>query len=302
MTARIDAVRRFNRFWTRRIGVLRAGLSGSPFSLAESRLLYEIAHGERPTAAALGRELGLDAGYLSRLLRGLRRRGLVAARGAAEDARASVLLLTAKGREAFAGLEARTRAEVGAMLAPLDEASQQRLVSAMAAVEGQLAPRRDALVLLRPPRAGDLGWVVARHGALYAAEYGYDWTFEALVAEIVAGFARRFDARRDRCWIAERDGEPVGSVFLVGAGKSTGKLRLLILEPAARGLGIGRRLVEECVRGARELGYRKLVLWTQSELLAARRIYERAGFRRVKSEPHASFGKKLVGEYWELKL
>jgi DNA-binding MarR family transcriptional regulator/N-acetylglutamate synthase-like GNAT family acetyltransferase len=304
LAQRVAAVRRFNRFYTRRIGVLRAGLGGTAFSLAESRLLYELAHGGERTAAALARGLALDAGYLSRLLRGLRRRGLVAGRTSPEDARQSLLAVTRKGREATAQLEACMRAEVGALLAPLGDAAQGELVEAMRAIERLLDgdARARGLIVLRPHRAGDMGWVVERHGALYAAEFGYDQTFEALVAEIVARFVREFEPRRERCWIAERDGVRLGSVFLVKASRAEAKLRLLIVEPSARGLGIGKRLVEECVRFARAAGYRKLTLWTQSHLEAARRIYERAGFRRVREEPHASFGKRLVGEYWELRL
>jgi DNA-binding MarR family transcriptional regulator/ribosomal protein S18 acetylase RimI-like enzyme len=301
---RVEAVRRFNRFYTGRIGVLRAGLGGTPYSLAESRLLYEIAHGGGTSAAGIARELALDAGYLSRLLQGLRRRGLVAGRASPHDARRSLLSLTRKGRAAITLLETRMRAEVGALLAPLSGAEQERLAAAMRTIEALLGGKRGpgGVVLLRQPRAGDMGWVVERHGALYAGEYGYDRTFEALVAEIVAKFVRRFDSRRERCWIAERDGERVGAVFLVKRSQTEAKLRLLIVEPAARGLGLGRRLVQECVRFAREAGYRKLSLWTQSHLDAARAIYEKEGFRRVRTEPHASFGKRLVGEYWELKL
>jgi DNA-binding MarR family transcriptional regulator/GNAT superfamily N-acetyltransferase len=300
----VAAVRRFNRFYTGRIGVLRAGLGGTPYSLAESRLLYEIAHGTGVSAAGIARDLALDPGYLSRLLQGLRRRGLVAGRASPHDARRSVLTLTRKGRAAIALLEARMRAEVGALLAPLSGAEQERLAAAMRTIETLLGGKREpqGIVVLRPPRAGDMGWVVERHGALYAEEFGYDRGFEALVAEIVAQFVRRFDPLRERCWIAERDGERVGAVFLVRRSKTEAKLRLLIVEPSARGAGLGRRLVQECVRFAREADYRKLSLWTQSHLDAARAIYEKEGFRRVRTEPHASFGKRLVGEYWELKL
>jgi len=301
----IDAVRRFNRFYTRRIGVLRAGLLGSPYRLAEARLLYELAQGGQATASALGRDLGLDLGYLSRLLQGLKRRGLVRARRAAHDGRQSLLTLTAKGRQAFAVLDLRSREATGAMLAPLPEHDRERLVGAMRTVEGLLSNKRNnkrGEIALREHRPGDLGWIVHRHGALYAEEYGWDERFEALVAGIVAKFVKHFDAARERCWIAEIDGERVGAVLCVKQSRSTAKLRLLIVEPAARGRGLGRRLVEECIAFARTRGYRKLALWTQSNLAAARAIYKRCGFRRVQKKRHSSFGVALVGEFWQLAL
>ena len=297
----IDAVRRFNRFYTRRIGVLRADLLGSPYRLTEARLLYELAQGGQATASALGRDLGLDLGYLSRLLQGLKRRGLVRARRAAHDGRQSFLTLTAKGRQAFSVLDSRSRDATGAMLAPLPEHDRERLVGAMRTVEGLLSNKRGEIAL-RSHRPGDLGWVVERHGALYAEEYGWDERFEALVAGIVARFVKHFDAARERCWIAEIDGERVGAVFVVKQSRSTAKLRLLIVEPAARGRGLGRRLVEECIAFARAKGYRKLALWTQSNLAAARAIYKRCGFRLVRKERHSSFGYDLVGEFWQLAL
>ena len=297
----IDAVRRFNRFYTRRIGVLRAGLLGSSYRLTEARLLYELAQGGQATASALGRDLGLDLGYLSRLLQGLKRRGLVRARRAVHDGRQSFLTLTAKGRQAFAVLDSRSRDATGAMLAPLPEHDRGRLVGAMRTVEGLLSNKRGEITL-RSHRPGDLGWVVERHGALYAEEYGWDERFEALVAGIVARFVKHFDAARERCWIAEIDGERVGAVLVVKQSRSTAKLRLLIVEPAARGRGLGRRLVEECIAFARAKGYRKLVLWTQSNLAAARAIYKQCGFRRVRKERHSSFGADLVGEFWQLAL
>ena len=297
----IEAVRRFNRFYTRRIGVLRAGLLGSPYRLTEARLLYELAQGEQATASALGRDLGLDLGYLSRLLQGLKRRGLVRARRAAHDGRQSFLTLTAKGRQAFSVLDSRSRDATGAMLAPLPEHDRERLIGAMRTVEGLLSNKRGEITL-RSHRPGDLGWVVHRHGALYAEEYGWDERFEALVAGIVARFVKHFDAARERCWIAEIDGERVGAVLVVKQSRSTAKLRLLIVEPAARGRGLGRRLVEECIAFARAKGYRKLVLWTQSNLAAARAIYKQCGFRRVRKERHSSFGYDLVGEFWQLAL
>ncbi len=303
LEARVAAVRRFNRFYTQKIGVLNEGLLRSPFSLAEARVLYELAHRERPTAAELCRDLGLDAGYLSRILRGFARRGLIGRVRAAADGRQRLLSLTAKGRAAFAPLDKRSRREIGALLDGLTDDAQARLVGAMRTVEDMLGGRADTVPYrLRPHRPGDMGWVVHRHGALYAQDYGWDERFEALVAEIVAKFIKNFDATRERCWIAERDGEIVGSVFLVKRSRTVAKLRLLLVEPSARGLGLGGQLVEECLRFARQAGYRKVTLWTNDILHAARHIYERAGFRKVASETHHSFGHDLVGETWELEL
>jgi DNA-binding MarR family transcriptional regulator/N-acetylglutamate synthase-like GNAT family acetyltransferase len=301
---RIDAVRRFNRFYTRRIGVLREGLSGSPFPLTEARVLYELAHRESPTATELGRDLGLDAGYLSRILRAFERRGLVRKTRSKADGRRSHLSLTARGRTAFAPLNARSHEEVGGMLTGLSPTEQARLVDAMQVIETLLGARAATKppYLLRPHQPGDMGAVVHLHGALYAQEYGWDERFEALVAGIVAKFVDHFDARRERCWIAEVDGEVVGSVFLVRRSKTVGQLRLLIVHPKARGLGIGARLVAECVRFARQVRYRKVELWTNSVLIAARAIYAKAGFRLVHAEPHTSFGQELIGETWELTL
>jgi DNA-binding MarR family transcriptional regulator/GNAT superfamily N-acetyltransferase len=304
LAARIEAVRRFNRFYTRRIGVLREGLLDSPFSLAEARVLYELAHRDGPTASDLAGDLALDPGYLSRLLRGLERQGVVARRRSDTDGRRSHLALTARGRRAFAMLDSRSAAEVAAMLDQVPEPEQPRLVRAIETVERLLGaqPVPRAPYLLRTHQPGDIGWVVSRHGALYAREYGWDERFEALVASIAARFIDHFDPKRERCWIAERDGENVGSVFLVRKSATVAQLRLLIVEPAARGLGIGRRLVDECERFARQCGYRRIVLWTNSILHAARAIYEAAGYRLVREEPHHSFGHDLVGQYWELKL
>ena len=301
---RVDAARRFNRFYTRTIGVLREGAYKSPFSLTEVRVLYELAHRDKPTATVLARELGLDAGYLSRILRGFERRGLVLKTRSAADGRQSHLALTAQGRKVFAPLNARSHHEVAALLGGLSPAAQTRLVGAMQTIERLLGDRAEppAASGLRPPQPGDLGWVVHRHGAVYAQEYGYDAQFEALVAEIVAHFVQRFDPKRERCWIAEQGGEPVGSVFLVGRSQTVAQLRLLLVEPQARGSGLGTRLVNECVRFARQAGYRKLMLWTQSELRAARRLYQAAGFRTVRKEKNHSFGKDLVSETWELQL
>jgi DNA-binding MarR family transcriptional regulator/N-acetylglutamate synthase-like GNAT family acetyltransferase len=301
---RIAAVRRFTRFYTQRIGVLQEGLLRTRFSLTEGRVLYELANRAQPTASELARDLGLDAGYLSRILRGFERQGLLRRAAAKSDGRASLLSITDKGRKAFAPLNARSREEIGAMLRPLPASEQASLVDAMGAVERLLGAKAEsrAPYVLRPPAPGDMGWVVSRHGALYAQEYGFDETFEALVAEIVARFVQSFDARRERCWIAEKDGDNVGAVFVVGKSATVAQLRLLLVEPKARGLGIGARLVDETLRFARQAGYRRIVLWTQSNLAAARAIYQKAGFRLARSERHHSFGHDLVGEYWERKL
>jgi DNA-binding MarR family transcriptional regulator/GNAT superfamily N-acetyltransferase len=301
---RIAAVRRFNRFYTQKIGVLEEGLLRSPFSLAEARVLYELAQRETATASAIGRDLALDAGYLSRILRSFAKQGLIDKRASAADRRQSFLRLTRKGADAFAPLNARSREQITALLGALPATDQRRLVEAMAAIESLLgaAPEHRAPYVLRPHQPGDMGWVVQRHGALYTQEYGWDQTFEALVAEIVAQFLRRYDPKHERCWIAEKDGANVGSVFLVRKSRSVAKLRLLLVEPSARGLGIGARLVDECIGFARQCGYRKLTLWTQSILLPARRIYTAAGFRRVTQARHRSFGADLVGETWDVKL
>jgi DNA-binding MarR family transcriptional regulator/GNAT superfamily N-acetyltransferase len=305
LAARVDAVRGFNRFYTRKIGVLQEGLLESPFSLAEARVVYELAQRLAPTASELCRDLGLDAGYLSRILRRFEKSGLVTRTISATDGRQQLLALTKAGREAFAALDADSRADVSALLRGLALPDQARLVAAMHGIERLLGggrPAAEARYLLRPHRPGDMGWVVQSHGALYAEEYDWDQTFEALVADIVAKFIRRYDAARERCWIAERDGEPVGSIFLVRQSAAVAKLRLLLVDPRARGLGIGAGLVAECVRFAKLAGYRKLTLRTESILTAARQIYQASGFRRVREEPHHSFGHDLVGEYWELKL
>ena len=301
---RIEAVRRFNRFYTTQIGVLHKGYLESPFSLTEVRVLYELAHREKTTASELARELGLDAGYLSRILRGFKKRGLIDRKTSEGDGRQSLLWLTAKGQEVFAPLNARAHDDIGAMLGRLSSVEQGRLIGAIRTIEELLGatPEPKVPFLLRPHQPGDMGWVVHRHGVLYAQEYAWDEQFEALVAEIVAKFIQHYDPKRERCWIAEREGEVVGSVFLVKQSDTVAKLRLLLVEPKARGLGIGKRLVAECVRFARQVGYRKITLWTNSVLHAARRIYEGAGFRLVHEEPHHSFGHDLVGETWELEL
>ena len=306
------AVRRFNRFYTRRIGVLHEKLADTRFSLAESRLLWELAHRGRSTAAELARDLDLDPGYVSRLLRTLKEAKLIRSERAAEDARHLHLSLTAAGRRAFAPLDRRSEADVSALLAAVPDGARHRLLGAMSEIESLLGERPTAAApwLLRPPRPGDIGWVVARHGRVYADEYGWDLRFEALVARIAADFVDRFDAAREACWIAERDGANVGCVFLVQARdqasgsvvEGTAQLRLLLVEPSARGLGIGARLVDECERFARVQGYRRIVLWTNSVLAAARAIYAKAGYRLLASEPHESFGRPLIGETWALEL
>ena len=302
--ARVAAVRRFNRFYTKQIGVLHQGYLESPFSLTEVRVLYELAHREKPTATELGNELGLDAGYLSRILRDFERRRLLDRRPSKADGRQSLLSLTEKGQKAFAPLHARSRDQIGAMLRRLAAADQNRLLGAMGSIEGLLGAQRErkAPYLLRPHQPGDIGWVVHRHGVLYAQEYGWDEQFEALVAEIVAKFIKQYDPKRERCWIAERDGQNVGSVFLVRESDTVARLRLLLVEPRARGLGIGHRLVDECIGFARQAGYGKMTLWTNSVLDAARHIYERAGFQLVHEEPHHSFGRDLIGQTWDLEL
>jgi DNA-binding MarR family transcriptional regulator/GNAT superfamily N-acetyltransferase len=305
--ASVDAVRRFNRSWTRRIGVLREGLLHSPYSLAEVRILFEIANRDEATASDLTRELGLDPGYVSRILNVLGQQGLVEKIPSETDGRRRLLSLTPEGKEAFALLDGRSREEVAEMLNGLSEENRRRLLEAMRTIEGILEGENKGFkysepFFLRTHEPGDMGWVVQRHGELYFREYGWDETFEALVARIVADFVDGYDAKRERCWIAEMGGERVGSVFVVEQSGEVAKLRLLLVEPKARGLGLGARLVEECVRFARGRGYKKLTLWTNSVLDAARHIYEEQGFGLVEEEGHHSFGKDLVGQNWELDL
>jgi DNA-binding MarR family transcriptional regulator/GNAT superfamily N-acetyltransferase len=304
LARQVEAVRRFNRAYTRQIGVLHEHLLASPFSLTEARVLYEIAHRDDVTARALGADLGLDPGYLSRMLAGFARRGLVARRRSGEDARELLLRLTARGRETFAGLDAAAREEVGALLGRLPGADRSTLVDSMDTIQRILGhvPNPGGTWILRAPQPGDMGWVIQRHGALYAQEYGWDRDFEALVAEIVARFVRRFDPKRERCWIAEKDGENVGCIFCVQRSKTVAQLRMLLVEPSTRGLGIGRRLVAECVAFARACGYKKMTLWTNDILHAARALYVAEGFRLVNEDRHHSFGHDLVGQTWDLKL
>jgi DNA-binding MarR family transcriptional regulator/GNAT superfamily N-acetyltransferase len=300
----IAAVRAFNRFYTRKLGVLDQQLLKSPFSLSEARVLYELAHREELAAKEIGIELGLDPGYLSRIVQKFDEDGLITRKPLASDRRQYRLGLTARGRQAFAKLERITKDDVGAMLAALPAGDSQRLVGAMATIErllgeGSVPPRP---AILRDPRPGDMGWVVQSHGALYARDYGFDSSFEGLVAEIAGKFLTSFDASRERCWIAELDGAQVGSVFLVRQSDDIAKLRLLLVDPAGRGQGLGQRLVGECVAFARACGYRKITLWTQSILFAARKIYQDTGFVLVATEPHRSFGQDLIGETWEREL
>ena len=302
--SQIAAVRAFNRFYTRKLGVLDQQLLESPYSLSEARVLYELAHREDPSAKQIGTELGLDAGYLSRIVQNLDENGLITRKPLPSDRRQYRLALTAKGRQAFAKLERSSQDDVAAMLAALPRGGGERLIAAMAEIERLLddAAGRSRPAKLRDPRPGDMGWVVQSHGALYASEYGFDSSFEALVAEIAAKYLASFDASRERCWIADIDGTPVGSVFLVRHSDEIAKLRLLLVDPAGRGQGLGQRLVAECIAFARQCGYRRITLWTQSILIAARGIYQQAGFALVATEPHRSFGQSLVGETWEMAL
>lgn len=299
----VSAIRAFNRFYTRKIGVVD-GMASSPFSLAEARVLYELAHRDRPTATDVRRELGLDAGYLSRILRGFERQKLVTRVPSQSDERQKVLALTAKGRKVFAPLEERSNRDVASMIGKLSSTDRERLTGAIRMIHTLLGDGAGTRTpyLLRQHQPGDMGWVVERQGLLYVREYGWDETFEALTAEIVAQFIRNYDPKRERCWIAEKDGVRVGAVFAVKASDEVAKLRLLHVEPEARGLGIGKRLVEECVRFARQVRYKKMTLWTQSILLTARKIYAQAGFQLVHEEKHHSFGHDLVGETWDLDL
>ncbi len=300
----VAAVRAFNRYYTKKLGALDQHLLDSPFSLAEARVLYELAHHDAVSAKEIGLSLGLDAGYLSRIVQNFDDKGLVGRTPLPSDRRQQQLSLTAKGRQAFARLDRSSQTEVAAMLRPLPPSARERLVGAMTTIENVLEPSPQARspVLLRSHRAGDIGWVISRHGAVYAEEFGWDISFEALVAEIGAQFIKSFDPAREHCWIAELAGEPVGSIFLVKSSDEVAKLRLLLVEKKARGLGVGRALTDQCIRFAREKNYKTIVLWTQSILTAARDIYARAGFRKVAEEPHASFGVKLIGETWELQL
>jgi DNA-binding MarR family transcriptional regulator/GNAT superfamily N-acetyltransferase len=304
LNERASAVRRFNRFYTPIVGLLNEAYLDSPFSVAQVRVLYELAHRARATAVDLARDLALDQAYLSRILRGFAEVGLIERRRSAADGRLNIISLTKQGRAVFEPLDRRSQEEVSELLAELTPSDGQQLVSAMALIERVLSKRRRASAgfVLRPPRAGDFGWIVQRHGGLYSQEYGWDDTFEALVAEIVAAYVRKHNPERERAWIAEMDGQNVGCVLCISKSDEVAQLRLLLVERHARGLGLGSHLVEECVRFARSVGYRRLMLWTNDVLDSARRIYEAAGFRLVEEEHHRSFGADLVGQNWELEL
>jgi DNA-binding MarR family transcriptional regulator/GNAT superfamily N-acetyltransferase len=301
---RIAAVRGFNRFYTRQIGVLRKTFLDSPYSLAEARVLYEIASGRSSTATEIGRALDLDAGYLSRVLRNFEKRGLIERKASARDARKNHLALSARGRKAYAPLEQRSQRDIGALLGKLEPGEQARLIAAMTTIEtllrGEPAPQSG--YILRAPRPGDFGWIVKRNAELYAQEYQWKEPFEGVCAQIVADFVNKFDAKRERCWIAEINGDNVGCIFLAKDSATVARVRLLLVDPKARGLGLGARLVDECLRFARHAGYKKVTLWTHSVLTAARHIYEKAGFKLMRSERHKDWGPPVVSEYWDLEL
>jgi DNA-binding MarR family transcriptional regulator/N-acetylglutamate synthase-like GNAT family acetyltransferase len=306
--SRIAAVRRFNRFYTRQIGVLRKKFLDSPYSLGEARVLYEIASGHSLTATDIGRALDLDAGYLSRVLRNFERRGLVRRTASATDARQSHLTLSPRGHKAYGPLEQGSQRDTGTMLDKLAPADQARLIAAMQTIESLLGseeitePHPHPTYRLRAPVPGDFGWMVKRHGEIYAQEYGWTEPFEGLCAQIVADFANKNDPKRERCWIAEMDGEVVGCVFLAKDSAKVARIRLLLVDPKARGLGVGARLADECIRFARRTGYKKITLWTHSNLSAARHIYQKAGFRLMRTERHSSWGRRVVSEHWDLQL
>jgi DNA-binding MarR family transcriptional regulator/GNAT superfamily N-acetyltransferase len=302
---RIAAVRHFNRFYTRQIGVLQETLLSSRFSLTEMRVLYELAYSEHLTASDLIARLGLDGGYLSRILSRFERNGLLRKTSAAHDARQSMLTLTPRGRKTFTPLEEASKLDVSRLLDKLSEPRQAQLLQAMQSIENLISsspPQSGGEVELRSHKPGDMGWVVKRHAEIYAQEYGWNEEFEALIAQLCADFIKKLNPARERCWIADRAGERLGCVFLVEESKTISRLRMLLVEPSARGLGVGTKLVDECLGFARAAGYRKMVLWTNDVLAAARRRYEAVGFRLVKEERHESFGKKLVGQNWELEL
>jgi DNA-binding MarR family transcriptional regulator/GNAT superfamily N-acetyltransferase len=303
--ARVDAVRRFNRFYTRKIGVLRKGYLGSPFSLPEARVLYELDRRKDTTASEIAAALDLDQGYLSRLLQQFEKRGLVTRKASKDDARRSHLSLTARGKKAFAPLDVRSQNDAVDLLAKLPETEQKRLVSAMATIEGLSggSSEKARSYILREPAPGDFGWIVARNAELYWQEYRWGWPFEGICAQIVADFVNKFDQNKERCWIAEMNGENVGTVMLVKDDQpGVARLRLLLVDPKARGLKLGTRLVDECVKFARKAGYKNMTLWTHENLTAARAVYAKAGFTLTSSEKKKSFGKDVVAEYWDMRL
>jgi DNA-binding MarR family transcriptional regulator/GNAT superfamily N-acetyltransferase len=302
LTERIAAVRRFNRFYTQRIGLLQEGVYKSEFSLTQARVLYEIIRRDRPTAAEIAKDLGLDAGYLSRILRGFEARGYIVRQTSDRDGRQSLLSVTPRGRDSFAPIEAQTIEDVAALLRDREDSAQARLCEAMHMIESVLGPEPRVPYVLRAPKPGDLGWIVSSHGIAYSREYGWNEQLEGITAQIAAAFWRKHDERRERCWIAERAGRNVGCVLLVADSDTVARLRLLLVEPEARGLGIGSRLVDECIRFARDARYRRITLWTHGVLIGARRLYERAGFRLVASTTHDDFGPMLVSETWDLDL
>ena len=301
---RAATVREFNRYYTRRIGAL-GGHLGSDFSITEARVLYELAHRDNPTASEIATDLDLDRGYLSRLLRSFKKRGLISTTVAKDDRRHTHLRLTSAGKRAFAPLDKRADADITEMLDKLSPAQQQRVVGAMSDIQSLLAPSEKAeqpAYTIRNHRPGDMGWITYRHGVLYWKEYGWDERFEAIVARVVADFIDNFDPEREQCWVAERNGEIVGSVFVVSKSKTVAKLRLLLVEPSARGLGIGSRLVDEVIAFARKVRYKRIELWTHPELVSARKIYKAAGFELIAEETHQLFGKPLRAETWAMNL
>jgi DNA-binding MarR family transcriptional regulator/GNAT superfamily N-acetyltransferase len=298
----IADIRQFNRFYTRTIGVLSERLAGGDVSLIEARVLYEVMHGDGVLAADLVKILGVDFGYLSRILALFEKRGWLKRERSENDARKSHLLLTPKGRKMYATLNQQARDEVAKLIEPLPLPRQQQLQAHLRQVQSLLNPETVPKVTLRTHRAGDMGWIIQRHGAIYEKEYGFNSEFEALVAEICARFLRELDPAAERCWIAEMDGVPVGTIMLVRASEGVAKLRLLLVEDSARGHGVGRMLVEECVNFARQAGYRSMTLWTQSNLIAARKLYQSVGFECVRSEPNSSFGPSLIAETWTLQF
>jgi DNA-binding MarR family transcriptional regulator/GNAT superfamily N-acetyltransferase len=299
---RTEAVRAFNRFYTRRIGIVREGYLQSRFSLTEARVLYELAQTDSLTASKIGAALDLDAGYLSRMLRRFEQEGLLVRAPSEMDRRQNFLALTEAGRAAFTPLDQRSRQEIGAMLADLPEADQETVVTSMQSIARLLSDRPSTGWTVRHPAPGDIGWVIERHAALYAQEYNFNHKFEALVAQVAGAFLAEHDPARERGWVVERDGVRLGSVFLMRKTDEIGKLRLLLVEPSARGLGLGRRLVQDCIAFARQAGYRRMTLWTNDILIAARGIYRAAGFQLISTEPHRDFGPPMVGEEWELEL